>query len=132
MGKLALKATTETTVTTEVKLKPQTRTMVLARAEEHASLATDIKGKKERQERIRGEISDLFRKDKQGKALLEGTKLAGFGLKFVEGHTSKFDKVGFMKKHGLSQEDFDEFTESVPKKGYVKVTAPGAKEDGDD
>lgn len=132
MPKLALKATTETTVTTEVKLKPATRTMVVARGEEYTSLASNIKRDKTRQGRIRDEVSELFRKDKQGAALLEGTKIAGFGFKFVGGSTRKFDQMGFMKKHGLSQADFDEFTEDVPKKAYVKVTAPGSRDTDED
>lgn len=128
MAKLKLAATTTTAVTTEVALKPQARTMLKKRCEEHASLAKAIKDAKGRQERIKGEIEELFQKEGYGAALMDGTELAGHRIKMVCGETSDFDRIGFMKHHGLSQEDFDAFTSKKPKKPYIKVTAPGEKE----
>lgn len=128
MSKLALKATTEVTVVNEVKLSPQARKMLLTRLEEHAELANQVrilKGTKKkpgRMRRIEEEVSELFRKEKQGKALLAGTKLEDHSLKLVIGKSKKFDQMGFMKKHGLSQADFDEFTTSSDNEPYIRFS----------
>lgn len=131
-ARVGLSATTETTVTTEVRLKPSARQMVVQRCEEHDRLGEEIKTRKGRQERIRDEVVSVFQKEKQGKALLAGTKIGDYRMKFVGGETKKFDQMGFMKKHGLSQADFDEFTDKVPKKSYVNITGPNAKKYGGD
>ena len=137
MPKLSLtvtpKATTATVV--EVKLKPSVRQMVLQRCSEYRDLAIQvrtIKGTKKkpgRMKRIETEIDELFTREKQGAALLDGTKLGGFGLKAVYGKRSVFDKMGFMKQHGLTQEDFDEFTTVEDNDPYIKITAPGDDDD---
>jgi len=130
--KLSLKATTATTVVTEIKLAPQARKMLLTRLEEHERIAKQVKelaGKKTKKnpeggrlKRIEAEVSELFRKEKQGKALLAGTKLDRHDLKLVIGKTKKFDQQGFMKKHGLGQADFDEFTTYSDNEPYIKFT----------
>lgn len=128
MAKLKAAVTTETTVTTEVKLSPQARRMLLDRLVEHAKLAStvrDIKGTKKkpgRMKRIEGEIADLFKREKQGKALLSGTALEGHRMKHTGGTHKVFDQQGFMKKHGLSQADFDEFTTVEDNEPYLKIT----------
>lgn len=130
-----LSAVTETTVVTSVKLQPKTKQMIMERVTEHAKLAAtvkELKGTKKapgRMKRIEKEVEELFRKDKQAGALADGVELGGFKLKVVAGSTSKFDKLGFMKKHNLSQADFDEFTSQVPNASYLKITAPGEKDD---
>lgn len=135
MPKLKLTATTTQTATVEVKLAPQVRTMIAQRAEEHAKLAIqvkDIKGTKAkpgRMKRIEEEVTALFKKEKQGKALLNGTAINGHKLKLVIGTSKKFDQLGFMKKHGLTQADFDEFTEDVDNTPYLKMTHPGEDEE---
>lgn len=120
-----LQATTTATVTTAVKLETKAHQMLRARCEEHAQLAITIKSAKSRQDRIKGEVEELFKKAKQGKALADGTEIEGHKLKMVCGTTSKFDKFGFMKKHGLSEDDFAEFTTQEPNKPYIKISAPG-------
>lgn len=137
MTKSTLKATTETTVVTEVKLKPQARQMLVARLNEHAQLSNQVaqlKGTRKkpgRLYRIEEEVSELFRKEKQGKALLAGTKLDGHTMKLVTGKTKKFDQMGFMKKHGVTQTDFDEFTTYSDNEPYIKFGHPG-EDDGED
>lgn len=131
MPRPSLKATTEATVVTEVKLQPKARAMLMERMTEHDRLAKqvkDIKGTKKhpgRMKRIEDEVVNLFKKEKQGRALLDGTSLDGHGVKMVLGKTKVFDQMGFMKKHGLSQEDFDEFTEYKDNEPYVRFTHPG-------
>ena len=126
---LTPKATTATVI--EVKLKPSSRQMVLQRCAEYRDLAIQVrimKGTKKkpgRMKRIEDEIDQLFTKEGQGAALLDGTKLGGYGLKAVYGKRSVFDKMGFMKKHGVTQEDFDEFTTVEDNDPYIKITAPG-------
>jgi hypothetical protein len=124
-----------TTVTETVKVGTRIRQMLTERLNEHAKLhdrvAADKGTKKKpgRMKRIEDEIQELFRKEKQGKVLLGGTELDGHKMKVVIGHSSKFDKMGFMKKHGLTQADFDEFTDVVDNEPYLKITHPGAEED---
>lgn len=135
MPRLSLKPTATTTVTETVKLQPSTRQMLVQRLNEHAKLHSRVaadKGTKKkpgRMKRIEDEVQELFRKEKQGKALLGGTELDGHKMKVVIGHSSRFDKQGFMKKHGLSQADFDEFTEVVDNEPYLKITHPGEEDE---
>lgn len=135
MPKMSLKATTETTVVAEVKLQPKARAMLMERFEEHDTLAKQVKSikgtkkKPGRMKRIEEEVEALFRKEKQGKALLNGTSLDGHGVKMVLGKTKVFDQMGFMKKHGLTQDDFDEFTDYKDNAPYVKFTHPGDESD---
>lgn len=135
MPKPKLVATTETTVTTEITLSPKVRQMLMARLEEHAKLAALVKeynGTKKkpgRMRRIKDEIEELFVKEKQGKALVDGTKIGGHAIKLVTGKSKKFDQLGFMKQHGLTQADFDEFTDYSDNEPYIKLTAPGEEEE---
>jgi hypothetical protein len=102
--------------------------MLVERLEEHQRISRqvrELKGTKKkpgRLYRIAEEVEELFRKEKQGKALREGTSLDGHDMKLVIGKSKKFDQQGFMKKHGLSQEDFDEFTDYTDNEPYIKFT----------
>lgn len=129
MARISLQATT--TVTTEIKLEPKIRQMVVQRCEEHAGLGRVISESKGRQKRIQSEVQELFKKGKQGKALASGTKLADHSLKMVFGSRKKFDQIGFMKKHGLSQADFDEFTETLDNSPYLRISSGREKGDAD-
>lgn len=135
--KLSLTVTPKATAvqTVEVKLKPSVRQMVLARCSEYRDLAIQVatmKGTKKkpgRMKRIETEIDELFTKEGQGAALLDGTKLGGFGLKAVYGKRTVFDKLGFMKKHGLTVEDFEEFTTQEDNDPYIKISSPDIQEE---
>lgn len=135
MPRLKQELRASTTEVVEVKLTTKIRTMLTERLTEYARLASqvrDIKGTKKkpgRMRRIEDEVEELFRKDKQGKALVKGCRVEGFGVKRIAGQHSVFDKLGFMAKHGLTQADFDEFTTSEDNKPYIKITAPGQDDD---
>ena len=118
-----------TTVTTEVKLSPKARQMVKARCVEHADLSRTIKVAKTRQGNIRKEVDTLFTTERQGKALLDGTSIDGHRLKMVLGKRKVFNALGFMKKHGVDQNDFDEFTTYEDNEPYIKLTAPGERDE---
>ncbi len=75
------------------------------------------------------EVDELFTKERAGKALLDGTSLDGHRLKMVLGKHKVFDQMGFMKKHGVTQEDFDEFTTEEDNTPYIRMTGPKEKED---
>jgi hypothetical protein len=132
MPKPRLTATTTATVTNEVKLAPQSRRMLLDRLEEHERLSKQVKelnGKKTKKNpqggrlrRLADEVQELFRTEKVGKALIGGTNIDRHRAKLVMGERAVFDQQGFMKKHGLSQADFDAFTELVPTEPYLKIT----------
>lgn len=127
MPKLRLVATTTTQLTTEVKLSPTARAMALARCEEHAKLAKVIKAAEKRQKAIKGEVETLFMKEKQGKALANGTELAGYKIVMVCGSRNVLDKKALVEL-GCDPEWLVEATESVPNKEYVKITAPGEED----
>lgn len=131
MPKPNLRAETTAAVTTAVNITTKGRAMLVTRCEEYTTLGREIKDRKERQSRIVKEIDTLFTKEKQGQALVDGTSIDRYRVKLVTGKTKKFDKLGFMKKHGLTNEDFAEFEEEVDKKPYIKVSAAGEK-DGDE
>lgn len=122
--KQTISATTTVEVTTTVNLSVKARQMLKERAEEHARLGGEVATRKTRMKAIEGEVDTLFCKEKQGKALLDGTKVDGIGFKQVVGSTKKFDKLGFMKKFGVTEADFEEFTESEDNSPYVKITVP--------
>lgn len=124
-----------TTAQLEVKLSTSARVMLRKRCAEHASLAkqvAEIKGTKKkpgRMKRIEKEVDALFTKEGQGKALLDGTTVDGYKLKMVLGSRSVFDKLGFMKKHGLTEADFEEFTTSQDNEPYISIKAPGEEDE---
>ena len=134
-AKQRLSATTTVVQTATVSMKPQARAMLMERLDEHASISAQVatlKGTKKkpgRLYRIADEVVALFKKEKQGKALLDGTELEGHKVKLVIGKSKKFDAQGFMKKHGLTQADFDEFTDTVDNEPYVKFSHPGQEDD---
>ena len=135
MPKPTLTATTTATAT--VKLSPQARQMLVQRLDEHQRLGAQvaaIKGTKKhpgRMRRIEEEVADIFRKEKQGKALADGTELDGHKMKLTIGKRKAFDQMGFMKKHGLTQADFDEFTEEKDNEPFIKFSHPGESDDAD-
>lgn len=127
MPKPRLTATTETTVTTTVKMSPKALQMLKVRAEEHASNANHMDVLKERNKAIEAEVDTLFTKEGQGAALVDGTKVDGNTYKLTQGKTKKFDQLGFMKKHGLTQEDFDEFTTWEDNTPYIAIKCPSVR-----
>lgn len=137
--KQQLEVTTTATTTIQVKLQPHAKQMLVARLSERAKLAKMVKDasgkptKKNplggRMRRIDQEIQEILKKEKQGKALLNGLELAGHTAKLTTGTRAVFDKLGFMKKHGLTQADFDEFTEDVDNEPYIKYTHPGVDDE---
>jgi len=124
-----------TAVIEEVKLSITARQMLTTRLEEYGRLASQlltIKGTKKspgRMRRIQDEVEELFRKEKQGKALRAGCKVGDVGVKLVTGERSVFDKLGFMKQHGLTQADFDAFTEKADNAPYIKISIPGVEDE---
>jgi len=135
MPRLTQITTATTTATTEVKLSTTARQMLTQRLDEYGRLAKqllDIKGTKKtpgRMRRIQDEVQELFRKEKQGKALRAGCKIGDTGVKLVTGERSVFDKLGFMQHHGLTQTDFDAFTEKVDNAPYIKISIPGVEDE---
>lgn len=131
MPKLSVAPQLTTATKVEVKLSLAARRMLIERCDEHKKLREQvaaIKGTKKkpgRMKRIESEIDVLFSKEKQGAALLTGTEIGGHKLKMVLGTRSVFDKLGFMKKHGLTEADFQEFTTKEDNAPYIKISAEG-------
>lgn len=135
MPKLSVTPQLTTSTKVEVKLSPAARRMLIERCEEHQKLREQvafIKGTKKkpgRMKRIEAEVDALFTKEKQGAALLDGTEIGQHRVKMVQGSRSVFDKLGFMKKHGLTQADFDAFTTKEDNAPYIKISADGEEDE---
>lgn len=125
-----LKATVQatTTVKAEVKLSPKAKAMLLERAAEHARLAKVIKDAKDRQSRIRQEEEDIFIKEKQGKALANGCEIDGWKFKLVCGTSKRLNKETLVEL-GCDPDWLEEATEEKSNEPYVKITAPGEKDE---
>jgi len=121
MPKISITATVQQTTT--VKLKPNTRQMVLARVEENASLSKQIKALEARQSRLKKEVHELFIKDGQGKALLDGVDIDGHKVTLVCASRDVLDKAKLVEL-GCEPEWIAEATENVPNEPYLKITAP--------
>jgi hypothetical protein len=133
--KTSLKPTTTVETTTEVKMSVKARQMLVSRLEEHQEgcrIVREWKGTKKtpgRLKRIEQEVEDLFKKEKQGKALVDGTALDGHRLKHTGGTTKVFDKQGFLKHHGLTEADYNAFVTEKPKTAFIKFTHPDSEDD---
>ncbi len=133
--KLVGTATTKTVVETTVKLSTKVREMLLERAAEMCHIRDTVrelvgtKKKPGRSYRIRDEFYELFVKEKQGKALVKGCEVDGYSYRLKKGSRKVFDKAGFMEKHDLTEEDFDEFTTTADNEPYVEVRRVGEKDD---
>ena len=115
-----------TTTETTVKLAPKARAMILTRLQENAALATQIDALKARQDRLKDELEDVFRKEKQGKALADGCAIDGYKLKVVIGESKKLNQLRLVEL-GCDPAWLEEATETVPKKPYLLLTAPKPK-----
>ncbi len=126
MAKTYITATV--TATTELALSPKAKQMVLARAEEHAELARSIKKAKLRQERIRDEVDEVFCKEGQGKALLNGCSVDEFKFKMVTGHRKTLDKR-LLVELGCDPMWLVEATTEEDNAPYIKISAPGEEKE---
>ena len=134
-NRLTQQAKMATVVTTLIKLSTGARRMLLDRAEEGEAIRRQVaelvgtKKKPGRSYRLRDEVAELFRKEKQGKALVKGCEVDGYSYKLVTGKRKVFDQEGFMAEHGLSQADFDAFTTEEDSEAYVKITKRGSTDE---
>lgn len=122
MGKLAL----TTTATVAIKVAPKVTQMLVARGEEHTRLQAQKKEIEDRLERLKGEIDQLFKKEKQTDALCDGTKVGGYGFKLVCGTGTRIN-IAKLIELGCDPEWIEEATETFDKKPYIKITAPKKK-----
>lgn len=117
-----------TTIQTTVKLEPTVKRMLRARLEEHAKLSATARETKERMTRLQGEVEELFVKAGEGAALIAGTTYEGHRVKLVQPNRSVLDKKKLVEL-GCDPEWLEEATEEKPSKSYIKITAPGEKEE---
>jgi hypothetical protein len=124
----ALKATTTVETVVDVKLQPKVKTMILDRCKEHQRLAEQMRGCKARQKRIKEEVEELFIKAKEGKALANGTEVEGHKLKLVCGTRKTLNKT-LLVELGCAPEWLAEATEEQDNEPYVRISAPGEKDE---
>jgi hypothetical protein len=125
---LKVHVTATTTATTEVRIEPRVITMLKARFEEHVRLAAEIKERKARQERIQGEVEELFVKAEQEAALAEGTAIDGYKVKRVCGTSRKLDTMALITALDITPEELNAFYEEKANRPYIRISAPGQKD----
>jgi hypothetical protein len=130
-ARLAATVTQEVTVNTEVKLSTRARQMLLDRIAEDRRLSADVKVKTDRRNAIKGEVEELFIKEGQGAALMEGCEIDGNPIKLVTGSSSKLDETKLMKKFGITKAQLDACRVTKSKKPYVRLGKAERKEEGE-
>lgn len=121
--------TVSVTATVELTVAANIRQMLKTRLEEYTRIAAEIKERKGRQERIQREVGELFTQAGQDAALAAGTYVDGIKVKRVGGTTRTLDKMALMKALDLTAEELDAFYDEKPKKAFIKITAPGEKDE---
>ena len=119
-----------TTTTTEIKLSAALKRKLLTELRTFASLHDQFKALKQAMQKRKDTIQQAFETADEFDALVAGTKLEGFSMKYVAGERKVLDK-GKLIDLGVSQEMLDEATVSKKIEPYMKVTAPGEREDGE-
>lgn len=117
-----------TSVTTKLKVTPKAKTMLLERCKEAIELNAKKKEIESRLDRLKGEVDQLFKKEKQTDALCDGTSVDGFKVKLVCGTGKRLNHSKLIEL-GCEPEWIAEATEEFDKKPYIKISAPGLKED---
>ncbi len=122
------KVSVTTTARTEVGL--DTRTKAQIRVELHAYLdrQRQIAALQAQQDASKTKIQERFNDADALDALMDGVDIDGIKVKYVCGSQKRLDKTRLMKKFGLSQDDLDSCSPEKPSKPYVRITAPGEKE----
>lgn len=129
--RLSVSATTTTAVTTSLKATPKAKQMLAERCIEAVELNAKKREIDARLDRLKDEVKELFKKEKQTDALCDGTKVNGYSLKLVCGKGKRLNKSKLIEL-GCEPEWLEEATEDFDKKPYIKITAPGAKGEDDD
>lgn len=119
------------TVRAEVRIQTKHSTMLLTRLEELAKLKERMKADKAAADRKVKEITEILGKaGVSDEALDEGVEYEGYKFTRVGGTTKSTDEKAIMSTYDLSPEEFEAaFVTRKPKKKYIKITAPGEKDD---
>ena len=117
-----------TTTTTEVKLSSALKRRVLAELATFVNLNQQFKVLKLALQKRKDTIQKAFEDAREFDALVTGTKLDGFSMKYVAGTRKILDK-GKLIDLGVTAEMLEEATVEKPIKPYMKIILPGEKED---
>lgn len=124
MPRPGISATTEVTQKVEVQLAPRVKQQLMTKLKEFAALSDRISKDQERQAAIKKEVEGLFEDAGEFGALIEGTRIDGFSVKYVSGTKDSLDKQRLMRNHNLTQADIDACTDTKPSKPYTLITPP--------
>ena len=125
MAKVSVTTTTRLEVGLDVRTKAQIRVALT----EYLDLQRQIKALAAKQDGIKALVQQKFDDADQIDALMEGTDVDGIRLKLVCGSSRRLDKAKLMKVHGLTAEDIEACSPEKPSKPYVRIQAPGEKEE---
>jgi hypothetical protein len=128
-AKLALTTTTE--VTTKLKVTTKALQMLTQRCAEFLDLSVKKNEIEGRMDRIKGEVQELFKKEKQTDALCDGTAVDKYKVKLVCGTGKRLNEAKLIEL-GCDPAWIKEATETFDKKPYIKISAPKDHGDSDE
>ena len=114
--------------TTEVKLTPTLKRKVLTELKTFAALHEQIRTLKSAMQQRKDKVQKLFEDAGEFTALTQGVALDGFKAKFVTGERRVINKKKLIAL-GVTVEMLEEATDQIAIKPYLKLTAPGEREE---
>jgi hypothetical protein len=123
------KLSTTVTQTVELTVEQRVQTMLVARCEEAVKLQAQARETKARLKRIEKEVEELLGKVEAAEALETGATIEGYKLKRVRGKSRKLDTMALMRAVGIDAEELDAFYDEKENTPYIRITAPGQKDD---
>jgi len=128
MPKARLEVTTTVETTTTVELSVKAKKMLLERFAEDLKLSGEIDVKEARRARIKKEVDDIFAKEGQGAALIDGASIEGNKAVWVCGSQTTLDEAALMRDFDITPAQFAAYKVTKEKKPYLKLTPAGKKE----
>jgi hypothetical protein len=128
MPKPKLSLTTTTEVTTKLSVATKVLQMLKARCEEAVQLSAQKREIESRLDRLKGEVNELFKKEKQTDALCDGTQVDKYKVKLVCGTGKRLNHQKLIEL-GCDPAWIIEATEEFDKKPYIKISAPGERDE---
>ena len=119
---------TTTTVTTTIALTPQLKRKVLVELKTFAELSQQMQALKSAMQQRKDRVQALFEEAGEFGALTQGISLDGYKAKYVTTIRTSLDKKALIDL-GVTDEMLAEATVSKASRPYLKITAPGEREE---
>jgi len=110
---------------TEVKLAPTLKTRLVKKLRVFALNKAQMEALAHANEKIKGEIEQMFTEAGEFGAMQAGVKVEGFTVRHVSPVTSRFDRKKAIAAGFISAAQIEECSKATPGKPYVRVNTPG-------